>query len=1290
MSSQPGYNVDDSSVALGTTTESWLQFFKDGQTGPGTVDILCLGDSALERVATLVATNLLHLGSSRDAAEGSERECYYTQVISPPVFGDDVQRSIREEILDIACRIVEDKCQRPLDEGDVSYVSDHFSIQFTEDLTVDSLVLLLKIESQKRFRFQYVLRAGDFRTMIETPGYQRASVRKLWIPYLKDMAGSAVTAAKANGTCVILDIGDYGPSDRDETEALSSIKECGVYAICNRLEIQISDRIQLWEELLRAGKVGSVLSDIDTTAGDTLNATILKIQFLARAKMHRQAAEMVASHIEGLLSLGLDPQMALRLGELAEKGDEDAVAGRLLNASLSERNDLVLLQRALTLANRLSDNAAFEEIERILVRSFPASRLSLRRKFEEYIARLEFDEIDKTFSETLITSENQEAVEFYRQASHHLRLDQTAAFIDLVKTRFPLFANEASLICSVYRFRRNEYREAIRFAALIALDSGQAESGCSLIIHSIAAAFLAPATLPAHDEEIYVLAILTLVRFMSAHPEVVNIRRRFVNSVLAVDSDGTSAAVVLGSIAQRQIEKNRDVRKGKSASPSVLLDMTQFSELFISTSDWLGTEQMFFLGKGELPDGLVPSPEVADDFVSKIGALIEHTLTQDLDDSTEPFIRVLLHIGMLWAEHSSIPERSMVLLRIAGASMATAGRLQYARDLAEQGLALSAGMSANRKRTAWTTFSDLYNRCHNVFEGLLGIACSLTLDVDEISPEQDWFESSLLVRLARDFRLPDLAIALLPSAADAFHAYDPQDRYRHRFLHLRNSVFWFSFLQTNRDSEIEPLLTSATLGCRLALDADDDLIPCCILLGQVIGLVRMRQLSYEIGVPEDTFGAALMRLPPALANRIRSLAMASYDSDTLSKFLMDAELARHTSDVAFDATPAAMAAHGVLTNVECLDAETAALAAEALTDRSVRFPQGESCGGHICTSEALLASLQSFASGGVNITVHYLALDFYKRLVRTTWSSGKFTEPAVEPKDVFDYRRFVEWSREYPYAYGLMDSFASVFSNAWYHSMQNIGVSAPASGTTVVISDTLLQKIPVNILLSGGEFLGAHVPSASAPSLSWLEHASKSRTFGDGRRMAWISRDHNKDGPQALDSLADRICPTLQDFGIHLFDASEPPEMSGAELAIVGAHGRVGPDNSYFQMIADEGSLRMSSRSLASCIGRVRVVVLFVCNAGRTDEHPFSHSTIGLGRRLLTQGCNAVISSPWPLNVQVPVIWLPPFLAACSAGFPVVEANFLANGEVQRHMGMLPSHGLAMTVFGDPFVRIFD
>jgi hypothetical protein len=237
------------------------------------------------------------------------------------------------------------------------------------------------------------------------------------------------------------------------------------------------------------------------------------------------------------------------------------------------------------------------------------------------------------------------------------------------------------------------------------------------------------------------------------------------------------------------------------------------------------------------------------------------------------------------------------------------------------------------------------------------------------------------------------------------------------------------------------------------------------------------------------------------------------------------------------------------------------------------------------------------------------------------------------------------------------------------------------------ILDTQLQNLPPQLLLVQDELFGRSTPIAVAPSITWLHAALTVQQSIRGPSFAWVSTEVNGDSDGTLAMVATRLEDTLFQYGIELnTDAEIPKQLQGAELAIVAAHGGVASEGRYFQVVADENKLKMSSVSLSQGLRDVGVAILFICSGGRYDKHPNASTAIGLPKELLDRGCLAVIASPWPLDSRVPSHWLSAFLDAWDAGDRLIDANYKANAAVKKAMGDSPELCMAMTVYGNPLL----
>ena len=199
-------------------------------------------------------------------------------------------------------------------------------------------------------------------------------------------------------------------------------------------------------------------------------------------------------------------------------------------------------------------------------------------------------------------------------------------------------------------------------------------------------------------------------------------------------------------------------------------------------------------------------------------------------------------------------------------------------------------------------------------------------------------------------------------------------------------------------------------------------------------------------------------------------------------------------------------------------------------------------------------------------------------------------------------------------------------------------------GPIVFAAAASLQAFPPNLFYVDEEFAGRTRPIAAVPSLAWLQAARSKRLIGDGRLCAWISTALGGIGSKTLPMITQRLESTFGEYGFEVDNSPTlPAAFAGATLAVIAAHSQVHPEGRYFQLVSDEGVLKVTAADLASALRNVGTVILFVCSGGRADKHPRPHDA-WLAKEILDRGCGAVIGSPWPLDARAPSHWLPAFL----------------------------------------------
>lgn len=291
---------------------------------------------------------------------------------------------------------------------------------------------------------------------------------------------------------------------------------------------------------------------------------------------------------------------------------------------------------------------------------------------------------------------------------------------------------------------------------------------------------------------------------------------------------------------------------------------------------------------------------------------------------------------------------------------------------------------------------------------------------------------------------------------------------------------------------------------------------------------------------------------------------------------------------------------------------------------------------------------------------------------------------------MFDVSKLVQWREGHPYLYGAPGDDEKQRERLAYveRTMSGIGTTAASSDeTSVYLVGHQLSDVPVGLLQIGHQFAGHVGPLAVVPSLTWLHTILATEAAPTGRRVAWFLPSSEEESLPPLLILRSSLEEELDNRGFSINNETKlAVNNRNSDLAIVGGHGSVWPENRTFRAIADEVRTRYSISEFATQLAGTAVVVLLVCSGGRIDRDVVTLGATGLPHELIHRGCRAVVGSPWPLDVFVARKWTIHFVQAWDEGMPVAEATYFANDEV-RIWAPDKSSSLAMHVIGNPLER---
>lgn len=800
------------------------------------------------------------------------------------------------------------------------------------------------------------------------------------------------------------------------------------------------------------------------------------------------------------------------------------------------------------------------------------------------------------------------------------------------------------------------------------------------IIQRIHELFMAKGLANTKSDEIELLA-KSVISYISNHPQDVLPQKRFLKSI-SPEISGLSGITLLIYIIM-QFNEREPVLINNILQQAGLSDIEGHEALSWYELFYDGNTHNLHIGFGSIPSEKIPKDiqgtldwlmRMADDLCNKVS-----------DNGDVKTIKSILHLCALLARETPDPNQDLHVLRVVAGKLATYHNPQIARDLAETGLGWSEiNPTPIRRRIAWFTYSDIYLRCNDLQGACFGLACSYSQTVDSLDIKQHLEEIYLLCRILRQSGFIKYGRKILTRSIARASDLPIFDKFKHRLFHLD---FSFRIIELTNDSDSEQwqsLLDELELACHNLSDNPDEIYPYIVILGQAIINANKENIDtkrYQLFIDKHT-----EKYEGGMQDTIKIMIADKPDFEDIKKFMRKLDSTRYSDDLANDIDLLNTVSRRFLTQDSTLRTPIqSAIAIELLTDLTLQPHQWNDPNERgvfpLLEENEIWELLKNLNQNGY--TVHYLGFDSLGNLQRITFDSTSISDSQKIPNHIFSPIAYNKWKKEYPYGYGDKRQPGDGSWNHFFSSMGNLHLDCNPSPKMLFIKDISLQQIPSNLFYMGSKFSGEDSEVSALPSLNWLHSIRNScDNFMEGW-LVWMPVHPEDERFNTLNIMYNRLLPIFSEFDIKI---SNPRQLRKndlhGKLVIIGAHGGLDVDDKFFKIVADEDGNCFNSTYLRDVIN-AKIVVLFICNAGREGTVPFKHTASSAANRLLDKGSHAVVASPWPLDSTLPVHWLPVFLDALKNHKPVGEAVRSANLAVRSEMPN-PSEWLAMAVFGDP------
>lgn len=1114
-----------------------------------------------------------------------------------------------------------------------------------------------------------VLEAARFRKSDLTLATSQFNLREdFWVPHVHALCSDLIRLAEEAQSYFVVDAGELKPVRNSNLELLKSLDKVGILSAdgAENGEAILAERLQDWDQYLAAGTLGPVFQEIEALPLEAEEKAFFRIQMLHRAGLYGQALEEIEQFSP---DSDFSALMPCKLARIAADAGATFLAAQFLRPAVEQLSTIEGLALAIDVASELSERNLEEIAATRLEQFFPEHPSLLNRQLKKLDEEEDYNGLAQLWEQL----GDAKARELCLALAGLLPSEGIADYAGIRKALVQKFDSwQIDSLLVRHARRRKLYMHALDLATSAKIERPAAAHFILNIVEDLTLSRDGEGRLVISGDQLKD-AVEKVITYLAENPTDSHTRSRLAK-VLSLEITGTMGMALIAVLAldfMRRPLTPISIDRPEGLSPEQLSDKL---DVIKNAWDWLEGQSPVMFGKTVLPERLLTVP--ADDLAPTVIKMMKYIIGRIQDEGDFKHLRLWMMLGVSINPHTTAKDYDIQVLRLGAVAFAMTGQVQFARDLSEQLLNLSD--TPRRRRAAWFSVADIYQRLGDRMESLVAFACAAAGDT-EVEDDEAWSEANGLVRLLRDIGLFDAAREVHAAAWHILEqlGLDEVNAHRHKFMSLTLDLGQ-ARLKEDFTSELPEFLSRATECAKEELEAGEDVEPQAVLLAQ---LILWSQLANK-DVPAETietFEELLKEANAPVARLAKSLSSAEPEPEALLKLHQTTEEARYADDVAHDARFVALLSQRLLASKKASDAVASTFAIEMISDRAVPAP------GWKITSRPLpmipniehpAAIAEALSLSGTSVVL--LGSDSEKHVSHVHWEHGSGSI-WIEPANVFTLQDFRTWSEKFPYEYGVDDDTPNLF----YTSTENLRLSGLPTGPIVVVADTELQQFPCNILRVGDDFAGESRPMAAAPSLSWLKAARDNPAQTDGRKIAWISQEEKLG--QTFVAIRARLADTLEEHGIALDTGPEIPEgLAGSELVIVTAHGGLGTDRKYFQRVSDEGSLVASGGYLAAHLRNVGVVILFVCSGGRTDKMPNAVTTIGLAKELLNQGCTAVLASPWPLDSRVTYHWLPAFLEAWTKGGTLAEANFQANKAVAKGLGNEPAKCLAMTLYGDP------
>lgn len=1139
----------------------------------------------------------------------------------------------------------------------------------------NSFIIILNIEKY--------INSGENLKIIES--LKNRKLERIELPYFNVANNVSYLNDELNNNFILLDA-DLYMRDFDFLEPLQEINELSIQGFTNSLineDFDIINNIKKMIENKSILEINEYIENLD----NIYNKDFLKLQIYSELEDEKGIFQKQINNIFEKIDINvLSANECISLAKVAKKNFNKKNTIQLLTRAFGLSDDYICLRDISEICENL-DIELYEEVFDKILKKFPNSERSKIYKINKLIKSKDFE---KAYNFALSNSFEKDLINYLKFLSENYQiLSKNFYYFFTLGVNYNLKEKYLYSLFMITREHLNNKKDFKSWFVLLQnfssfLNSEKIYSEYNLFTKEL----LKISDKLDKDDEIFNFLFFSLeylLDFNNAGNISINtVKEKLIDLVEFSQNNGYGFAFIFQFLLKKftlgnfLLQPNTDLDRKSISTPLNIIE-----ENTILLMDELFTSKIVIF------DGsyhLFRNPPIQQEIINDLLRIHSYCLIDQFNDEHTPsdefiqFYNQELYFIYNLSRISYFKNWDLDFLRISLCKLLHIYDSQIIRDFSQYLLILTD--SNQRKRIGLLGYADISHRLSNFNDALVCLA--LSIKEGSIPINYYYLTGILMSRLFRDLRLNDKAMKVLEVMESNIKNFDINifNSIESELIFMRlNFKFKELLLHVLSNLEdLEKLLEEVLDFYNQELNSGSDTNPSLVLAVQIYKILK----TYNVNTNKfEPFFQGLNFEKNTLNSLFSSILFEEFNSIfSLYKKIKG----RYAENLATDLNQLGTISRAYLNNIDEKNKYEVLFCLELLSEQSIKDINSQSVDAQI----KLFENIDEFISvleSVVDINdVIYMGLNQNQKLIIAHVTKNEKVSIDIKIESDFSIQNFIAWSKKFPKEYGFFDMNSN--PNLFFDSIESLGINVELNRETIFIFDTEIHSLVPNIFLSSNGFIGTEFPLSITPSLTWLNNTIHSANQYKNMK-AWISNDDSKDS-MTLKTLEGIYVEEhiLDNFSIHL-DTSHfiPENLNHSKMIMITAHGGTNHRNDTFSSISDEGSINIHYKDFSHKLLSNELVILFVCNAGRFDNHPYLSSTMSLPRELLKQGCETVIASPWPLNAMMTPYWFEIFLNKwIHDKLTVTQAVYETNKQFYTGNND-PSKYLALSVFGNPLKK---